>query len=166
MNAKLSGGFLWVCGLSWLALGCAGGPRTVLVNVSDKGRLEERTLDSLIWENPLPEDENIAVKTLLKGDLASYHLIQVRNAEKPHKHDFHDVAVFVQEGQGVLTLGAHRVTVTPGSVVFIPHGLPHYFENAGASPAAVIAVFSPPYDGQDSVDVDMASYLRLQGVKK
>jgi hypothetical protein len=40
-----------------------------------------------------------------------------------------------------------------GDTTFIPRGVPHYFENTGAMPAAFLAIFSPTFDDRDRVPV-------------
>jgi quercetin dioxygenase-like cupin family protein len=83
------------------------------------------------------------------------HLIQIRGAEKPHRHLYHDAVVFLESGQGTLYLGKNVLKLQAGSVIFIEHGTPHYFVNQGPEPAVAVAVFSPPYDGQDLIEVQM-----------
>jgi mannose-6-phosphate isomerase-like protein (cupin superfamily) len=85
--------------------------------------------------------------------MATYHLVQIRTQEKPHRHDYHDLVAFIQSGVGMMFLGEKSFRVGPGSVVFIPHGTPHYFVNTGPTPAVAVTVFSPAYDGRDFVPI-------------
>lgn len=135
--------------------GCANVSNTVLYQITDLGRLNRKSLDRFLWENVIKPEEAISNAPILMGDLASYHLVQIRGAEKPHAHEFHDLAVFLQSGVGTMFLGKQSFKVKAGSVIFIPHGTPHYFVNMGESPAVAIVVFSPAYDGKDSVPVEL-----------
>jgi len=38
-----------------------------------------------------------------------------------------------------------------GDTTFIPRGVPHSFKNTGTGPAALLATFSPAFDGTDRV---------------
>jgi quercetin dioxygenase-like cupin family protein len=41
-----------------------------------------------------------------------------------------------------------------GDVVFIPRDTVHYFTNASPYPAIALVVFTPPFDGKDTVPVN------------
>lgn len=57
-----------------------------------------------------------------------------------HVHDV-DEAISVLEGTGEARLGAESRRVTPGSVVFVPAGIPHGTTNDGEAPLGILAVF-------------------------
>ena len=131
--------------------GCAAQPRVVFYQLNDLERLTKKSLDRAVWENAVPLDKDVLNTPLSKDEYASYHLVQVRTQEKSHVHENHDLAVFVQSGEGTMFLGKESFKVRAGSVIFIRHGIVHYFVNEGPSPAAAIAVFSPPFDGKDII---------------
>lgn len=108
----------------------------------------------MLWENPLKLEEEISNTLISRGDLASYHLVQIRGSEKPHYHEFHDLAVFMQSGSGTIFLEKESFKVKAGSVIFIPHDTTHYFLNNGADPAVAIVVFSPPFNGEKKLLVE------------
>ena len=81
----------------------------------------------------------------------------VRSEEKPHIHKDHDLIVVLQKGSGTLFIGNAPLKLAPGSAASIPRGIPHYFINESAEPAAAYAVFTPPFDGQDTVPLDEES---------
>lgn len=112
-------------------------------------------MERLLWENTMASDQDILSTTILRGDLASYHLIQISGSEKPHRHDFHDLVIFVQSGYGTMFFEKESIKIKGGTVIFIPHGTPHYFVNTSPSPTTAIAVFSPSYDGKDDVPVEL-----------
>lgn len=130
---------------------CARAPRTTFYHIDDFGKIEEKTLDRTVWENSLDPGLPFARSTILKSDLASYHLVQVRGSEESHRHDYHDVMIFFQSGSGLMFLKDKSFRVNPGAIIFIRHGVPHYFVNGGPVPAVAIAVYSPPYDDKDDI---------------
>jgi mannose-6-phosphate isomerase-like protein (cupin superfamily) len=58
-------------------------------------------------------------------------------------------------GHGYLILGQSRLDLGAGDVFFIPRNTPHFFVNTSPQPAAAFVVFSPPFDGKDTVTVNM-----------
>ncbi len=133
---------------------CTQERRVFLYQLNRAGKIEQKSLERTLWENALPEGQELKSSRILDGDFASYHVIQVRTQEKPHRHDFHDLAVFVQSGSGILFSGKDSTAVSEGSMVFIPHGTAHYFVNTGPVPAVAVAVFSPPFNGDDVIPVE------------
>ena len=137
--------------LFFLALlpACATPRNTVFYQYNELEGVKSKTLDRLKWENTMQPDENISKNLILQTDFSSTHLIRIRGSEKRHVHEFHDSTVFFQSGTGRMYLGKSSFNVGPGAVIFIPHGVEHYFVNGGNEPATAIAVFSPSFDGQD-----------------
>lgn len=133
---------------------CVKERRTIFYQVNRQGTVTQKTIDLALWENALPADQEISSTKLLTGDFASYHLVQVRTREKPHRHDYHDLAVFIHSGSGVMFTGKDVTELSEGAVVFIPRGMVHFFVNSGQTPSVAIAVFSPPYDGKDDIPVE------------
>jgi len=111
----------------------------------------ESNLNEVLAQNPIPTTANIKVTTLGQGHTVSHHVVQVRDREAPHMHKDHDLTVTVLRGKGYLMLGARRVDLTVGDVVFIPGGTVHYFVNTDRQPSVALAVFSPPFDGKDNI---------------
>ncbi len=137
--------------LSLLALlpACATPGGVVFYQYNPLEGIKNKTLDRLKWENAIGPDEKISKTLILQTDFSSAHLIQIRGSEKRHVHEFHDFTVFIQSGSGRMYLGKGSFPVGPGSIIFIPHGVEHYFVNAGNEPAVAIAIFSPAYDEKD-----------------
>lgn len=118
------------------------------------GRQVERLpLDLLLDKPRFARPDNIIPITLAVGAHSSHHLVQVRRAEPPHLHATHDLTVRLVRGQGRMHLGNQVFPVAVGDTTFIPRGVPHYFENTGAMPAAFLAIFSPTFDDRDRVPV-------------
>lgn len=134
-----------------LALGgCAAAPapRLFVVPGSDSD------LAAILTAHPLPGDANISALPLGSTEAASYHLIQIRDRERPHVHATHDLAVTVLRGTGRLFIRGEPHEMRPGDVAVVPRATPHYFVNAGAQPAVAFVTFAPPYDGTDQVPTD------------
>jgi mannose-6-phosphate isomerase-like protein (cupin superfamily) len=143
-----------------LALGACAAPQPPTVAPSagwldqySGGRVERLPLDLLLAKPRFAGPENIVTVTLAVGAHSSYHLVQVRQAEPAHLYATHDLSVHVVRGQGQMHLADQVFPVAVGDTTFIPRGVPHYFENTGATPAALLAVFSPAFDGRDRVPV-------------
>jgi mannose-6-phosphate isomerase-like protein (cupin superfamily) len=78
----------------------------------------------------------------------------VREGEQPHYHRFHDLTVVVLRGEGVMDIEGKRFFMKPGDVVHINRGVRHYFRNTSKDEAAAFVVFSPPFDGRDTVTAE------------
>lgn len=139
--------FLGACLFSFAS--CATTPRTVFYKLNKMEKLSGKSLKKLLWENEMGSEEDHSSTVIVRSDLASYHLVQLRGSEKNHLHEFHDLVVFVQSGSGVMFLGKESFRVSAGSIVFIPHGVPHYMVSSGSDPTVAVLVFSPSFDGND-----------------
>lgn len=141
--------------LPWVVLGatlaCAPAPRFFLLYGT---QLTKSDLDRVLAEHPLRPDENIKVATLGKGQAASHHIVQVRDREFPHIHREHDLTVAVLKGRGYIMLENQRIDLMAGDLLFIPRGAVHYFVNTLGEPSVALAIFSPPFDGKDTVPVE------------
>jgi len=131
-------------------LACAPSPHFYL-RYGDQ--LTQSDLDKILTENPLPATQNIKVATLGRGKEISHHVVQVRDRESPHFHKEHDLTVVVLRGGGYLMFDKERVDLAAGDILFIPRGVAHYFVNTFPQPSVALAVFTPPFDGKDTIPV-------------
>ncbi len=131
-------------------LACAPSPHFYL-RYGDQ--LTQSDLDKILAENPLPATQNIKVATLGRGKEISHHVVQVRDRESPHFHKEHDLTVVVLRGGGYLMFDKERVDLAAGDILFIPRGVAHYFVNTFPQPSVALAVFTPPFDGKDTIPV-------------
>ena len=99
----------------------------------------------------------IARRTLRKTSEASFHLIRLAGAEKPHYHKDHDLTASILRGSVQVHLAGKVFHAGPGDVIEIPRGMVHWVENSGSEPSVAYAVFTPPFDGKDEVPVRRAS---------
>src|SRR5205814_5559824 len=101
-------------------------------------------LDEFLAAHPLADGQTIRADEVGRTASASYHLVQVRGSESPHRHAAHDLTVFVLRGRGTLTLGEGRRALAAGDAAAIPRGAVHWFANGGPPAALALAVFTPP----------------------
>ena len=97
--------------------------------------------------------DNIKLVTIAKNKLSTHHLVIVKKEEPLHTHATHDLWALCLRGKGELVLGDKRFQIHPGSSVYIPRGVPHKAINRGKEPIAALVIFTPPYDGKDTVPV-------------
>ena len=91
--------FLLVPTVAMLATGCAATPDAtralppaVLDALLDSGRITA-SLDSLLDRAVLPADSDFRVTLIGRDAHHSHHVVGIRNAETPHRHDEHDLLV-------------------------------------------------------------------------
>ena len=142
--------FVTVC-VVWGTVSCAPVPRLVLPDV---GRCGQTDLDSLLATTPLSIGENIRAVVVGRTETSSYHLVQVRDRERPHVHATHDLSVTLLRGKGSLYVAGVVHELRPGDVAVVPRATPHYFVNAASTPSVAFVTFTPPYDGTDQVPVE------------
>jgi len=109
--------------------------------------------DSIQWTDE-QKAQAIAVVESRRTEQASYHVVRLKGAEKPHVHDRHDLTVFVLTGRVRMHLGDDVFEVGPADVIEIPHGRAHWAENIGPDAAEAYILFTPPFDGKDRRFVD------------
>jgi uncharacterized RmlC-like cupin family protein len=89
---------------------------------------------------------------------------------RAHRHDRHESAAYVLEGQMVLWSGErleHQLVAGPGDFIYIPPGVPHLVIN-GSDREPTVAVLARN-DGKEQEDVtelpelDALGHLQLEG---
>jgi quercetin dioxygenase-like cupin family protein len=133
------------------AAACAPRPPRAVVGLLEDG------VATFVADHPLAAGQALRVDEVARTPAASYHVIQARGAESPHRHDTHDLTVHILSGTGVLVLARRRVPLRAGDVVLVARGVPHWFTPASGAPAVALAVFTPPLDAPDTVPVDVDS---------
>jgi mannose-6-phosphate isomerase-like protein (cupin superfamily) len=111
-------------------------------------------LTELADREPLRPDETFRVVNLGRDAHTSHHVVHIRDAETPHRHDTHDLVVVILRGHGQMLLGTDRRPVSEGSILYVPRGTVHAFANESDEPASAYAMYSPAFDGKDKVEVD------------
>lgn len=133
------------------ALGCAPAPPRLLLGA------DAPALDDLVRRHPLAPDAALRADEVARTAGATVHLVQVRGAERPHRHDRHDMVVTVLRGRGVLRVAGAAHAMRAGDVAAVPRGVPHWFANRGRTPAVAVVVFAPPLDAPDVTPLDVDS---------
>ena len=132
-----------------LLVGCAApAPRVTLAPLAGG-------LDAFLAAHPPAEGQAIRVDEVGRTAGASYHLVQVRGSEAPHRHIAHDLTVLVLRGGGTLTLAGRVTELRAGDAAIVPRGEVHWFAPRGRAPAVSLVVFTPPLDAPDSVPADL-----------
>jgi quercetin dioxygenase-like cupin family protein len=114
----------------------------------------EPGLDHFLAAHPLASEQAIRADEIGRTATASYHVVQVRGAEHPHRHVAHDLTVVVLRGRGTLTLGERSIALTAGDAAVVPRGEAHWFVRAGRGPTVALVAFAPPLDAPDTVPLD------------
>lgn len=144
----------WVVVLTGLLLaGCAASTPNWITFPDGKGG-QGISLDQWIKENPMSTVQDISIQEISRGESASSHIIRIRTQEPLHVHQRHDLVAILLKGTGTLTLGSRRLELKPGSIITIPHGVPHAFVNHSSEPAVAYATFTPAFDGSDTVLIE------------
>ncbi len=132
--------------LVWLiASGCAIRRPPVVAGAVPGG------LEAFLATHPLGAGQALRADEVARTPAASYHIVQVRGAESPHRHRSHDLTAFVLRGEGVLTLDGTQTPLHPGDAAVISRGRVHWFARRGEATAVTLAVFTPALDAPDSV---------------
>jgi mannose-6-phosphate isomerase-like protein (cupin superfamily) len=134
-------------------VGCAAAPPPVLDAGFPDGRRTE-ALAALAAAETLAPDEPFRLREIGRDAHSSHHLVWIRDRERPHRHDRHDLFVVMLRGHGAMRLGDEERPVGTGSVLYVPRGSVHAFRNASGEVAAAYAVYVPPFDGRDRVDLE------------
>jgi uncharacterized RmlC-like cupin family protein len=76
---------------------------------------------------------------------------------RAHRHDEHESAAYVIEGEMVLWFGERlerKVVARPGDFLYIPSGLPHLVMNGSdAEPAVAVLARTDPNEQEDVTDL-------------
>ena len=68
-------------------------------------------------------------------------------------HKTHDGTVVMISGRGYLMMSDKQIELSAGDIVYIPRGAAHFYVNTGVEPTIAFVVFSPPFDGKDTISV-------------
>jgi mannose-6-phosphate isomerase-like protein (cupin superfamily) len=74
-----------------------------------------------------------------------------------HVHTREDEATYVIEGELTVVVGEETLSVTPGTFVWLPRGVPHTFANLGAEPVRAVGMIVP--GGLEGMFKEQAGYF-------
>jgi quercetin dioxygenase-like cupin family protein len=107
----------------------------------------------VVW-TPEEEAQARAVRPYAKTESASYAFVRMQAGEALHRHDKSDLTMVMLRGHARVRIGARDVELWPGDVAQIPRGTPHAVANLSPEPIVGFAVFSPPGDPKDRVELE------------
>lgn len=125
---------------------CASQPKPMPAQPMPPTALMEKALK----ENPLAAGEGMKVTVLGANDKSSCALVQIREKERLHTHNAHDLKVWLWKGEGVLVVDGKSQDMKQGDQAEIPKGRPHSFTNASGETAVAVVWFTPAFDGKDT----------------
>jgi mannose-6-phosphate isomerase-like protein (cupin superfamily) len=76
---------------------------------------------------------NLAIITIAPG----------HSGPEPHSHEDEDDTFFLLDGELTFTVENETLTAEPGTLVLVPPGLVHTFENKGSEPARFLNIHAP-----------------------
>lgn len=80
---------------------------------------------------------------------ATLRVLATTEAERPHRHDQHDLTVVLLRGAGVLVVEGRQWQVRSGDVVHVARGKVHHFHPRGPAPVTALVIFTPRLEGGD-----------------
>ncbi len=98
----------------------------------------------------------ITYKATAEGTAGAYSLLEVvvaGNGPTQQIHKSEEEAFYILEGEVNIKIGEQTIRGTVGYFVLVPRGTVHTFWNAGATPAKLLIIFSPPGFEQAFVEV-------------
>ena len=110
-----------------------------------------QTSQSLDTVKAYGDYENIYLRKLNSDSLVSSFVIFVKKEVKEHKHVTHSEHVYILDGEGEMTVGEKKFKLKKGDMIFIPKNTFHSLKVTSATPAKVLSVQSPMFDGKDRV---------------
>jgi len=142
---------LCVLMLSGALLAAPGGDSAPTVDALLAGERVRIPLAGLAERVPLAADQDFRVVEVGRDASTSHHLVAIRTAEVPHRHDRHDLLVVIARGHGTMLISNTTLPVGERSILYVPRGTVHAFTNRSDAPAVAYVVYTPPFDGTDRV---------------
>jgi uncharacterized cupin superfamily protein len=76
-----------------------------------------------------------------------------------HTHSREDEAIYVTSGLLTVDVGGQRHQVGPGSLIWLPRGIPHTFANLSDQTVRTVGVITP--SGLENMFAEIAAYLAV-----
>lgn len=130
-------------------------PRAVLDALFGSRRMHLALAD-LVKQLELDPTREIQATELHRDAEVSHHLVAVRTAESPHRHDQSALVVVILEGGGVVRIGDEERAAPAGSILYVPRKTVHAFRNTADTPSIAYVVFAPPQVPGDRPAADTA----------
>src|SRR5690349_11396597 len=91
-------------------------------------------LESVMHEAALAPGETFKIVELARDANTSHHIVSLTGAEPLHRHDTHDLIVFVLQGEGNMLIGDEEHPIGAHSVVYIPRATVHSMRDTSSTP--------------------------------
>lgn len=142
MSRLSLGSYYLIAGLT-LSACVTGAPRAagVVVSPADAASTTQWSDDE--------RNAEVVMRNLRQSDEASFHLLRVRTALPPRKHEKSDMVLMVVAGQLELSLGDRRLPGAPGDVIEVPRGVPYGVKSKGDKPGVLYVVYTPAFNVDD-----------------
>lgn len=101
-----------------------------------------------------PSSAPIAAAPLLRTNDALVQVVRIHGEETFHKHQEHDLIVFLVRGQGRMRLGENISHIEAGDVVVVQRGVPHAFQNRARDGSLAVVVSVPPARSEDRIEIE------------
>ncbi len=90
--------------------------------------------------------EKMTKSTIAAGEFlfAGLNSFEAGQEHAPHVHKGQDKLYVVLEGNGIVTVGDERETLSRGDTAFAPSGVLHSIRNPGPERLIVMTVLAPP----------------------
>jgi len=120
-------------------------------------QIESVNLEAIFSKTKFDGNDNKIGHPLIKSDSHRILAAQIRDREKPHLHENHDLLVYLYRGRGAMKTPKHTTNLTAGDWTSVNRRVPHQFINNGNRPARAIVIRTPSPDGKD--------YQKLESLK-
>ncbi|MCS7223379.1 MAG: cupin domain-containing protein [Armatimonadetes bacterium] len=122
------------------------------IYLTDRG-LTTVTVDDILTKATAQGAQPVITVPITKTENLSVGGAVIVGSESLHRHQHSDLVVLVWKGKGEMTLGKERLEVRKGDVILVTKGAVHKFENREAGRSVGLAVFSPPAQKGDYIEV-------------
>jgi len=150
-RAFVLAGVTWATGLAMtLALaGCRAGHEAALVWEGAGG---PRSMGASAVPHGLVPTGTVGIRSAPWGESsdATFQLLELSVAEKPHVHDGHDLTIVMLRGRGILYVAERRYSIEAGDIVQVGRGIAHHFHPEGAQPVVGLGIFVPRLEAADT----------------
>lgn len=129
---------------------CTAAPPRLLV--AHPSGVQVLFLSNKAYPNPPGTHAAIAAWPVDRTENALTQVIRIDGEETLHRHENHDLVVFLVEGRGIMRLGGETFPLQAGDAVLIRRGTPHAFRNESRRGSLALAVSVPPASPADRVE--------------
>jgi mannose-6-phosphate isomerase-like protein (cupin superfamily) len=120
-----------------------------LIHEFQPNRIESANLNAVFRLETFSDTANKIGHPIAETEHHAIIAAQIRDREKPHLHERHDLIVYLHRGQGKLKTPGHETTLNAGDWTIVRQGVPHQFVNTGDRPAQAVVIRTPNPEERD-----------------